>query len=101
VTAAMDLIRRRACEGISSTDVLTVFKCSRRMAEMRFRRIAGRSILNEIQFVRLEKAKTLLSDSKFDMEAIANFCGFSTAKAFWKFFRQKTGISPSQWRSNK
>ena len=101
VSAAIELIRRRACEGISSTDVLTVFKCSRRMAEMRFRRIAGRSILNEIQFVRLEKAKSLLSDTKFDMEAIANFCGFSTAKAFWKFFRQKTGISPSRWRSDK
>ena len=99
VTAAMELIRRRACEGISATDVLTVFKCSRRMAEMRFRKITGRSILEEIQSVRLEKAKSLLTDSKMDMTAIASFCGFSAAKAFWKFFRQKTGVSPSQWRS--
>ena len=99
VTTAMELIRRRACEGISSTDVLTVFKCSRRMAEMRFRMITGRSILEEIQSVRLEKAKSLLADTKLDMTAIANFCGFFAAKAFWKFFRQKTGVSPSQWRS--
>ena len=99
VTAAMELIRRHACEGISSADALAAFKCSRRMAEMRFRKITGRSILEEIQSVRLEKAKSLLTDSKLDMTAIANFCGFSAAKAFWKFFRQKTGVSPSQWRS--
>jgi transcriptional regulator GlxA family with amidase domain len=36
-----------------------------------------------------------------DISAIANFCGFSAAKAFWKFFRQKTGVSPSQWRSSE
>jgi transcriptional regulator GlxA family with amidase domain len=35
------------------------------------------------------------------MAAIANFCGFSSAKAFWKFFRQKTDVSPSQWRASK
>ena len=99
VTAAMELIRRHACEGISSADALAAFKCSRRMAEIRFRQIAGHSILDEIQSIRLEKAKSLLADSKLDISAIANFCGFSAAKAFWKFFRQETGVSPSQWRS--
>jgi LacI family transcriptional regulator len=99
VAAAMELIRRHACEGISSADALTVFKCSRRMAEMRFRQTTGHSILDEIQTVRLDKAKGLLAKSQMDMAAIANFCGFSSAKAFWKFFRQKTGVSPSQWRT--
>ena len=101
VTAAMELIRRHACEGISSADALAAFKCSRRMAEIRFRQIAGHSILDEIQSIRLEKAKSLLADSKLDISAIANFCGFSAAKAFWKFFHKKTGLSPSQWRSSK
>jgi LacI family transcriptional regulator len=101
VTAALEFIRRHACEGISSADALTIFKCSRRMAEMRFRRTTGHSILDEIQAVRLDKAKNLLANSQMDMSAIANFCGFSAAKAFWKFFRQKTGVSPSQWRLSK
>jgi len=101
VTAAIELIRRRACEGISSADALTAFKCSRRMAEIRFRKIVGHSILDEIQSVRLEKAKSLLAGSKLDMSAIANFCGFSDAKSFWKFFRQKTGVPPSEWRNDQ
>ena len=98
VTAAMELIRRRACEGISSAEVVAAFKCSRRMAEIRFRKIAGHSILDEIQAVRLEKAKKLLSDPSLDISAIANFCGFKAPNALWKFFRQETGLSPTEWR---
>jgi LacI family transcriptional regulator len=53
VTSALEMIRRSACEGISSADVVASFKCSRRMAEMRFRQIVGHSILDEIQAVRI------------------------------------------------
>jgi len=98
VTAALELIRRRACEGISSADVVSSFKCSRRMAEMRFRQIVSHSILDEIQAVRLEKAKELLSNSGQDISAIANFCGFKSSNSLCKFFRQETGVSPSAWR---
>ena len=98
VTAALELIRQRACDGISSADVVVLFKCSRRMAEIRFHKIVGHSILDEIQSVRLEKAKEMLSHSTHTISAIANFCGFNAANALWKFFRQETGLSPSEWR---
>ena len=98
VTAALELIRRRACEGISSTDVLSAFRCSRRMAEVRFRQVVGHSILDEIQSVRLDRAMEMLTHSSLDISAIANFCGFKAPNAFWKFFRQKTGLSPTNWR---
>jgi LacI family transcriptional regulator len=99
VTAAMELIRRKACEGISSADVVAAFKCSRRMAEVRFRQIVGHSILDEIQSIRLERAKELLSNTGQDISSIANFCGFKAANALWKFFRQETGMSPTEWRA--
>ena len=98
VTAALELIRRKACDGLSSAAVTATFKCSRRMAEMRFRQAAGHSILDEIQSVRLARAKELLSNTTQDMSCIANFCGFKAANAFWKFFRQETGVSPTEWR---
>jgi transcriptional regulator GlxA family with amidase domain len=68
------------------------------MAEIRFRQIAGRSILDEIQAMRLDKAKELLKNSSLDISAIANFCGFKAANAFWKFFKQETDLSPTEWR---
>lgn len=99
VTAALELIRRHACEGMSSADVVKTFRCSRRMAEIRFRQVVGHSILDEIQAIRLENAKRLLSCSEMDIGAIANFCGFKAANALWKFFRQETGMSPMKWRT--
>ena len=99
VTAAMEMIRRKACEGISSADVVTAFKCSRRMAEVRFRQIVGHSILDEIQTVRLERAKEMLSNTTQDISSVSNFCGFKAANALWKFFRQETGLSPTEWRT--
>lgn len=98
VTAAIELIRRRACEGISAAEVVAAFKCSRRMAEIRFRQFTGHTILDEIQTVRLEKAKKLLSEPSLDISAVANFCGFKAPNALWKFFRQETGLSPTEWR---
>ncbi|MBE6397382.1 MAG: helix-turn-helix domain-containing protein [Lentisphaerae bacterium] len=98
VSAALELIRRNACGRLSAADVTATFKCSRRMAEMKFRRITGHSILDEIQAVRLDKIKDLLAGSNMDMTTIANFCGFKAANALWKFFRQETGKSPLQWR---
>ena len=99
VTAALELIRRKACEGLTSKDVVVTFRCSRRMAEMRFRQIVGHSILDEIQSVRLERAKEMLFNSRQSMSSIANFCGFKAENAFWKFFCQETGLSPTKWRA--
>ncbi len=87
---------RRLAQG--AAEVVATFNCSRRMAEIRFRQIAGRSILNEIQAVRLDKAKELLKDSSLDISAIANFCGFKASNALWKSFRQETKLSPTEWR---
>ena len=70
-TAAMELIRRRACEGISSSEVVAAFKCSRRMAEIRFRQATGKSVLDEIVAARMERAKALLSETVLPIPEIA------------------------------
>lgn len=98
VAAAAELIRRKACDRLTAKDVTATFKCSRRMAEIRFRQILGHSILHEIQSVRLARAKELLANSTQDIASIPGFCGLKTVNALCKFFRQKTGKSPSEWR---
>lgn len=101
VAAAAELIRRKACERLTAKDVIATFKCSRRMAEMRFRQILGHSILDEIQAVRLTRAKELLANSTQDIASISSFCGLKTANALCKFFRKETGKSPSEWRCSR
>ena len=98
VDAALEYIRRHACEGIRSRDVLPVMKCSRRLAELRFREVTGHSILEEIHSVRLEKAKYLLAYTRDAVGAIAKACGYSTTEQLRRLFLTAEGVSMRAWR---
>ena len=99
VTAAIDFIAREACSGIGAGRVAKCFSCSRRMAELRFRRATGHTILDEIHAVRLEQAKRILASPKCNLKLLNEFCGFATANSLRKFFRKETGMTLSQWRA--
>ena len=100
VSKAVERIRREACGGLSALDITKDFSCSRRMAEIRFRKVIGCSILQEIRRVRLETAQRLLRNPGLGMNFIANQCGYSSSTVFSIFFRAETGISPSEWRNS-
>ena len=89
VLAAIDLIRREACNGLKARDVFAAFTCTRRMAEIRFRAATGKSPLEAIQEIRRAKAEELLSDPTRDRNAIANLCGYSSANALANFLRPR------------
>lgn len=96
---ALEKIRREACSGLRARDVASLFPCSRRMADARFRKAAGRSILEEIHAVRLEAAKRLLVQSDMPLKAISDFCGFENPNSMRKFFRRETGAAMRIWRA--
>ena len=94
VARALALIREKACEGLRARDVVQVMRGSRRSAELRFREAIGHSILDEIQSVRLERAKELLADPNRTISAVANLCGYASEAAFRKVYRTAFGTSP-------
>ena len=98
VAAALEMIRRRACEGASVGDVVAEMGVSRRAAENHFRLATGKSILQEIDDVRFERVFEMLRDPKRQIGAVAGACGFSTEVALRKAFRLRTGMSMSAWR---
>jgi len=99
VSAAVETIRKEACRGLTAKRVLESIPCSRRMAEMRFRSITGRSVLEEILSVRMETAKGLLRQrGEMAIDAIASMAGYKSTSAFSKVFHEKTGLTPSEWR---
>ena len=98
VSDAVEMIRRKACEGMSSREVFSLFSCSRRMAEKRFRKVVGHSVLDEIQSVRIARACELLANPQLTLEALANFCGYHSVNALRKVFRAATGKTLHEWR---
>ena len=47
--------------------------------------------------IRIHKAKQLLVDTPFTVAAIAEECGFSSVYHFCRSFKQRTGITPTQY----
>lgn len=99
VAAALELIEKRACTGLTAAQVVRIFPCSRVYAEMRFRKATGQSILEAIQAVRIERAKELLRNPNQQLKSIADFCGFKSQNALCRFFLKKTGKTMSAWRT--
>lgn len=98
VADALERIRREACLGLKAETVLKAFGCSRRLAEIRFRRITGHSVLDEIHVVRLDRAKRILAGDDTPLKAISDFCGFKNPNSMRKFFLKSTGKTMSKWR---
>ena len=101
VNEALSLIRHEACAGLHAEKVAGLFPCSRRMADIRFRKATGRSILEEIHAVQLERAKQLLRDTSMPLKSIADFCGFTHPNSLRKFFRHATGMTLGDWRATQ
>ena len=98
VVDAVGYIREHACEGLRARDVIARMKCSRRLAELRFRETTGSSILEEIRRVRFENARQLLSHTSTSVNAVANRCGYASVATFCREFRRETDMSPEDWR---
>jgi LacI family transcriptional regulator len=98
VSEVIEIIRREACSGLTAARVLGRFPCSRRQAEMRFRKATGHSVLDEIHDVQLARAKDLLREGAMPLKAISDFCGFENPNSLRKFFKARTGRTMSEWR---
>ena len=96
--AAIELIREKACTGLTAEAVLGCYCCSRGPAARRFRQTTGHSILEEIHAVRLARVKMLLANKNQQLEAIAGFCGFASPHTLRQFFLHETGMTMSDWR---
>ena len=100
VANALLLIRDKACDGLKAEDVMRTFSCSRPLAARRFRKATGRSILDEIHAVQLERAKALLLDRNRQLKSVGDYCGFKNPNSLRKFFLRETGMTMSAWRKH-
>ena len=100
VLAAVEIIRREACDGLTAASLASRFRCSRPLFDRRFREAVGHSPLEEILHVRLEKAFALLAHTDTPVGAVADFCGFRSNIALHWLFKKRTGMSMSEWRKH-
>lgn len=98
VEEARERIIRDATAGLTAADVVQMFPCSRRMAEIRFRHATGTSIGDAILEARFENVLLLLSRNDIRLDAIADLTGWKSPAVLRQYFKRRTGLSMRAYR---
>ena len=98
VQRAVAYIQSHAAKGIGVRDVVAYLKCSRRLADLRFRELQGMSILEAIRKVQMDEVCRLLRTTNLSTAAIAAQAGYASAKHLPEMFKAAFGCSLSAYR---
>lgn len=98
VVEAIRFIQQHSKESIQVDDVVNAVALSRRVLEKRFRRILGRSVLDEIRRVRIDKVAQMLLETNKSILQIALALGYSGTDNVARYFRKEKGMSPIAYR---
>lgn len=99
IQKAQVFINSTACKGIKVADVVRGMHVSRRLAELRFRQLLGRSIQSCILESRLAQARRMLERTKNPIQEIVMSCGFSSRRQLERLFKARFDASPGSFRS--
>jgi LacI family transcriptional regulator len=97
---ALRFIRDQARAGISVNEVARSAGTSRRALEKRFRRLLGRSILQEIRRVRTDHIGRLLVETQLTVGQIADRLGFADTQHIARYFRASKRMTPLSYRKS-
>lgn len=95
---AQEFIRINAGAGIGVPDVVRHLNVSRRLLEMRFSAACQRSLLEEIQNARLDRAGKLLRDTDLPLTQVCSLAGFQTDVHLRRVFKQRFGVPMREYR---
>ncbi len=98
IARALQFIRRQASTNIRVSEVLKQVKLSRRAFEHRFKKWVGHTPHEEIQRVRMNRAKELLRDTELTVQQISEKLAFDHAEYLGAAFKREVGVSPGEYR---
>ena len=98
VAEAVHFIRMHSRKVIQVGDVAEAVNLSRRSLEQRFRKVLTHSVHDEIKYARVNQMADMLINTNLTMSQIARFLGYPDASNISRYFKQKKGINPTEYR---
>lgn len=95
---AINYLQNHYHESIRVEDVADHCGIGRRQLERLFKTHLAVSPHQEILRLRLHRAQNILLHHSWNMEKVAEACGFASPREFYLSFRRQTGLSPSAYR---
>ena len=88
-------------ESISVQQLADMVYVSKSYLSRAFKQKAGLSLMEYLNSLRMEAAKTMLAASNLNTEEIAYRTGYHSTKFFYRAFRAYTGMSTREYRRNE
>lgn len=95
---ALRLLERDFAGALTAASVAAAVGVSERQLGRLLRARAGMSFLELLQHMRIREACRLLASTPFKVSDIAARVGYQDMKYFNRLFKQKTGVTPRQYR---
>lgn len=83
---------------LNLSDIADKYYINRFYLSHSFKEITGYSIKQYRMLCRISLARELLEQTDISVNDIVTRCGFNDASNFTRYFREKTGMSPSEYR---
>ena len=64
-----------------------------------FKKEVGTNFVDYLNQYRIDMAKKLLKDVRYNVNEVAGLVGFSDARYFSKMFKKNVGVKPTEYRS--
>jgi len=100
VARSLRYIWEHSHEPICVKDLVAVAAMSRRGMHKAFLEHIGRTPGQELQRVRIERAKKFLAESSNKIETLAKMCGYQSINSFCIAFKRTTGMSAKRYRES-
>ena len=99
VRKAMDYIYTHLNERVTVEELAKTLKLNRSYFSSLFHKETGKTVTVFIREAKIVAASNLLTFSEYDYSDIAEYLGFASQSHFIKCFREQTGYTPKQYRT--
>ncbi len=96
VKAAIRYLQEHYCEEISIEDICRHIGFSKYYFCHTFKEITGRTVINYLNFLRCQNARSLLAGGKYNISESAALSGFRNMSYFARTYKKQLGALPSQ-----
>ena len=97
----MEFIRQHLSEPITLDELAATAHFEKSHLTARFKYLWGISPMRYVNYLRIEQAKELLASTDKSITEIASSVGFASIHYFSRFFKEKEGVTPNNYRQQR
>jgi transcriptional regulator GlxA family with amidase domain len=99
IRQAQEFIEKNFQDKITVDQLASMLSLGRRNLERRFKKATSNTVVEYMQRVKIEAAKTRLESSRDNVNEIMYKTGYTDTKAFRTIFKKITGLTPIDYRN--